>query len=128
MKSRFRLSLGRGQAVGYRTVPPWCGTSALAAAGLALIAAAAFAAAVHPVAQKGRAFSVAQIEIARGDRVLFTNEDEFLHQIYVDSQEMTFDSPEQPPGQTIEITFPRSGTFAVRCHIHPKMQLIVRVE
>jgi plastocyanin len=88
----------------------------------------ASAAAVHRIVQKGRAFAVNDIVIARGDAVLFTNEDEFLHQIYVDSKTMSFDSAEQPPGQTIEIDFPRSGTFPVRCHIHPKMLLTVRVE
>jgi plastocyanin len=41
---------------------------------------------------------------------------------------MTFDSNEQAPGQTIEVNFPRSGDFAVRCHIHPKMLLTVRIE
>ena len=86
------------------------------------------AAAVHRIAQKGRAFAISDITIPRGDTVLFTNDDEFLHQIYVDSRDMSFDSPEQAPGQTIEINFPRSGTFPVRCHIHPKMLLTVRVE
>jgi plastocyanin len=86
------------------------------------------AAAVHRIVQKGRAFAIGDITIPRGDTVLFTNEDEFLHQIYVDSRNMSFDSPEQAPGQTIEVNFPRSGTFPVRCHIHPKMLLTVRVE
>jgi plastocyanin len=128
MKTRFQPRLSAGDAAdGPRT--PWrCRAGIITAAALVLVAAAAIAAAVHRVAQKGRAFSVAEIEIARGDQVLFTNEDEFLHQIYVDSPDMSFDSPEQPSGRTIEITFPRSGTFPVRCHIHPKMLVIVRVE
>ena len=86
------------------------------------------AAAVHRIVQKGRAFALSDITIPRGDTVQFTNEDEFLHQIYVDSKSMPFDSPEQAPGQTIEVNFPRSGTFPVRCHIHPKMLLTIRVE
>ena len=86
------------------------------------------AAAVHRIVQKGRSFAVPEVTISRGDSLLFTNEDEFLHQIYVDSPTMVFDSPEQPPGQTIEVNFPRVGTFAVRCHIHPKMVLTVYVQ
>jgi plastocyanin len=86
------------------------------------------AAATHRIVQKGRAFGVGEITIARGDTLLFTNEDEFLHQIYVASGGMTFDSNEQPPGQTIDVNFPSAGTFAVRCHIHPKMLLTVRVQ
>jgi len=98
------------------------------AALLLLVATALFAAAAHRVAQKGRAFSLGQITITRGDTVLFSNDDEFLHQIYVDSPNMSFDSDEQSPGQTIQVNFPRAGTFPVRCHIHPKMLVIVHVE
>ena len=92
------------------------------------LATAVLAAAVHRVIQQGRAFSVAEITIARGDRVEFSNEDEFIHQIYVDSTQMSFDSAEQSPGEIVGITFSRSGTFPVRCHIHPKMQLLVHVQ
>jgi plastocyanin len=103
-----------------------CWTWLLPAALLA--AASVFAAGVHQVAQKNRAFSVAEITIARGDRIAFSNNDEFLHQIYVDSPLMDFDSAEQSRGQTITVTFPVAGTFPVRCHIHPKMLLTVHVE
>ena len=98
------------------------------AAALMLVATALFAAAVHRIVQKGRNFSLSQITIVRGDTLLIKNDDEFLHQIYVDSPNMSFDSAEQPPGQTIQVNFPRSGSFPVRCHIHPKMLLVVHVE
>ena len=75
---------------------------------LLLVATTVFAAAVHRIAQRGRAFSLSQITIARGDSLLFTNDDEFLHQIYVDSRNMSFDSDEQPPGQGIG-EFPALG-------------------
>lgn len=94
---------------------------------LLLVAVPAFAASVYTVIQRGRAFAVGEIAINRGDSIRFTNEDEFLHQIYVDSGEMAFDSDEQRPGRTIEVKFPRAGTFPVRCHIHPKMLLVVQV-
>lgn len=79
------------------------------------------------VAQKGREFAVSQIEITRGDTLQFTNEDEFLHHIYVKSPEMSFDSREQAPGQLIDVRFRSAGTFDVRCRIHPKMLLVVTV-
>jgi plastocyanin len=106
----------------------WPQTGVVLAVAALVLSTAAFAAAVHRVIQQGRAFSVPAITIARGDRVEFSNEDEFIHQIYVDSTQMTFDSAEQPPGQIVGITFSNSGTFPVRCHIHPKMQLIVHVQ
>ena len=90
-------------------------------------ASSLFAAALHQVAQQNRSFSIGTIAIAAGDSITFSNNDEFLHQIYIDSSAMDFDSPEQPPGQTIVVKFPRSGTFPVRCHIHPKMLLVVHV-
>jgi len=104
------------------------GLCAVIAVALLLIATAVFAAAVHRIAQRGRSFSQSQITIARGDSLLFTNDDEFLHQIYVDSRNLSFDSDEQPPGQAIVVNCPRAGTFPVRCHIHPKMLLFVHVE
>jgi plastocyanin len=97
-------------------------------AALALAASSAFAATVHTVSQKGRNFALREIVIAAGDSIRFTNEDEFLHQIYVDSKDIFFDSDEQRPGQAIDVKFPQTGVFAVRCHIHPKMLLSVHVE
>lgn len=102
----------------------------LIVAALLLVSGAEFAGAVavHRIVQKNRAFAVGEVTIAASDTVLFTNEDEFLHQIYVSAGGMNFDSAEQPPGQTIEVNFPRPGTFSVRCHIHPKMLLTVHVQ
>jgi plastocyanin len=104
-----------------------CRASLLAAA-LLCAATTVFAAAVYHVAQRNRAFSAGEITVARGDSIAFGNEDEFIHQIYVDSKLMDFDSREQYPGETITVTFDQSGTFPIRCHIHPKMLLIVHVK
>jgi plastocyanin len=100
----------------------------LLAGGLLFTGAAVFAATAHPIAQKNRSFSVANLTIATGDSLAFSNEDEFLHQIYVDSPQMSVDSAEQHPGETITVNFPKAGTFPVRCHIHPKMLLVVTVK
>ncbi|MES2473049.1 MAG: cupredoxin domain-containing protein [Pseudomonadota bacterium] len=88
------------------------------------IPATAFAQGTNTIAQKGRRFLPAEISIRQGQSITVTNEDEFIHQIY---SEGLFDSEERRPGQNIVESFPRSGTFEVRCHIHPKMKLIVRV-
>ena len=63
--------------------------------------------------------------INRDEVLTFTNEDSFIHQIYVDG---LFDSEEKGPGEVINESFPRPGTFQVRCHIHPTMRLIVHVK
>jgi plastocyanin len=117
MNRRFPARVGRCR----------CRIAELMAAALLLVAASAFAASLH-VAQKHRAFSPSVITIQRGDTIAFSNDDEFLHQIYVDSKAMSFDSAEQPPRQTINVVFAQPGTFQVRCHIHPKMLLTVHVK
>ncbi len=87
----------------------------------------AIAAGMTTVTQQGRKFSVSDRHISRGDTVRFKNEDKFVHQIYVELPGFTYESDEQPPGENIDVTFPKSGLFEVRCHIHPKMLLRVDV-
>lgn len=101
---------------------------AAAALAAALLLTQVLAAEVHRVAQRGRQFAIAAVTIARGDAIQFTNEDEFLHQIYVDLPDFKFNSAEQRPGQVISLAFPVRGVFEVRCHIHPKMLLTVNVQ
>src|ERR1700741_4538615 len=79
----------------------------------------------HTVSQKGRAFRPAEVSINRGETLVFTNEDSFIHQIYVDG---LFDSEEKAPGENLSETFPKAGTFPVRCHIHPTMRMTVTVK
>lgn len=97
------------------------------AAGMLAAAGAAFAAQTHTIVQVDRSFKPGEITIAAGDSLAFSNQDEFIHQIYVDSDKIAYDSAEQPPGQIITIAFPTTGDFPVRCHIHPKMLLTVHV-
>ena len=80
------------------------------------------------VTQSGRAFHPDDVTIAAGSTLDVSNQDEFIHQIYVDFPGFNYDSEEQEPGQTFHIKFPAAGTFPVRCHIHPKMLLTVHVK
>lgn len=94
---------------------------------LTMAAAAAFGAEIHSVVQRDRAFGISAIEIAAGDVVHFTNDDEFIHQISVRSPKFSFESAEQQPGEAVDVRFPNTGTFSVICEIHPKMHLAVTV-
>jgi plastocyanin len=76
------------------------------------------------IVQKNRRFTPSQISIPRGASLTFTNEDDFIHQMYVEG---LFDSDEKRPGENLTEVFPNAGTFEVKCHIHPKMKLVVRV-
>jgi plastocyanin len=98
----------------------------LAAALILAGGGAAFAAdAGHTIAQSGRAFHPADVTITKGESLTFTNNDQFIHQIYVAG---LFDSEEKGPGENLTETFTRTGTFQVRCHIHPRMKLVVHVK
>ena len=90
-----------------------------------LCAGTAFGDDAHTVVQQGRAFHPGEITINRGEALTFTNKDEFIHQVYAVG---LFDSDERAPGQNLTESFPDSGTFEVRCHIHPKMKLVVHVK
>jgi plastocyanin len=92
---------------------------------LALVSATSAQAEDFRIVQKGRAFHPAEITINRGQSLIFTNEDSYIHQIYVDG---LFDSDERAPGQNLNETFPNAGTFQVRCHIHPTMRMLVHVK
>ncbi|MBI1776281.1 MAG: methylamine utilization protein [Proteobacteria bacterium] len=119
-----------GQRLSLRPRPAYRLLLALGAliAASSLVCALAVAASVHQIAQKGREFQVKTINIGIGDVVRFTNDDEFLHQIFVTSDAFKFDSAEQPPGEAIEVKFPSAGLYSVRCHIHPKMLLSIMVK
>ena len=82
----------------------------------------------HTVVQNGRAFHPAEVTINRGESLTFTNNDEFIHQIYSKSDSFDFDTDERNPGENLTEAFTESGTFEVHCHIHPKMKLVVHVK
>ncbi len=79
------------------------------------------------VSQKSRLFAPTELTIPTHGTVRLTNDDPFLHQIYVSSPTFSFDSDGQSPGQSIDVVFPTSGDFKVLCSIHQKMSLLVHV-
>jgi plastocyanin len=104
----------------------WSG--ATAAALPLLLATGVLAAASYHVAQRDRSFSLKAITVALGDVIHFDNSDDFIHQIYIESPDFKFDSEESYPGNSIDVTFTKRGTYVVHCHIHPKMSLEVTVD
>jgi plastocyanin len=96
--------------------------------GLLALGEVAIAAQNFRVSQKGRAFNLKEITIALGDTVLFGNDDDFIHQIYVKSDNFNVDTAESYPGNSMPVVFTKRGTFEVHCHIHPKMGLVVTVK
>jgi plastocyanin len=97
-------------------------------AGCAALLLAAMTADSTTVVQQHRAFSIDHISLQRGATLHFSNEDDFTHEIYIETPQFNFESDEQEPGTVVTVTFTSTGHFPVRCHIHPKMHLDVDVQ
>ena len=82
------------------------------------------------VIQHGLALNPDSASIAKGDRLVFTNEDDVIHNIHIfgpGSEEDSVDLGLQKPGKTLSYKFDRSGSFRVRCNIHPSVKMSVQV-
>ena len=100
----------------------------MGAAWVALAAASAFAASEIVVQQKDLAFIPEKVQIQAGDTLVFTNEDNYGHNMHSTSAGAEFDLGRQAPGTRVPYVFRRAGTFEVYCRIHPKMRLEVVVK
>lgn len=81
----------------------------------------------HVVIQKEKTFSETTLTVHPGDTIVFKNDDPVVHNIFSKSDVVTFNDT-QDPGDETRVTVETTGTFVVRCAIHPKMKLSVRVE
>jgi plastocyanin len=70
-------------------------------------------------------FSPAEITVARGDTLVWTNQDAFLHTTTADSA--AWSSPELPRGGRFIYVADRVGRFAYHCAAHPVMRATVVV-
>jgi plastocyanin len=85
------------------------------------------------VSIKDLAYSPSTIQVARGDTVAWTNDEEIM------PHDVTSGAPGQPdvgqlfgseilmPSQSFEVTFPEPGEFAYLCKLHPTMIGVVIV-
>jgi plastocyanin len=86
------------------------------------------AAATEPIAhQKGRAFSMPAVTLARGEQILFLNDDTVPHNIMSTSEGNEFDLGAQMPGTATPVTFTQPGIVVVVCAIHPRMRMTITV-
>jgi plastocyanin len=92
-----------------------------------LLLSASAAASEHVVSQKEKTFSRSTLTIRSGDTIVFKNDDPVVHNIFSKSDVVTFNDT-QNPGEETKVTVEETGSFVVRCAIHPKMKLTVQVE
>ena len=95
--------------------------------GVAIVGGGIALAADHAVAISGFSFSPAQITIAVGDTITWTNSDAQAHTASADDG--AWDSGPLPgTGATRSVTFQQAGTFPYHCDIHPTMTGTVTVQ
>jgi cytochrome c peroxidase len=102
------------------------------AVGLAAIFAVSASLADPPVtvSQAGLKFSVKDLEVNKGQTVVFLNDDTTSHNITItgDGNGVAVNGGMQPPGEKFEMPFVKPGTYLVTCGIHPKMRMTVVVK
>jgi plastocyanin len=97
---------------------------------LASLAASVRAASTILIDQRGLVFNVSSEALHRGDRLVFTNSDDVIHNIHIftgDDDDLA-DLGLQKPGVKLTHRFDAAGRFIVRCNIHPSMKMVVTVK
>ncbi len=98
------------------------------AAGTILASVSQAGAEEFAISQKKKRFTPKQIDAKVGDTVLFVNDDRYAHNLYSDTKGFEFDVRKQMPGDEYKLVLKKSGTFMIRCVIHPRMKMTVNVE
>ena len=105
----------------------WCFCAGVTLAFIVVGSGCRAADTVVAVSQRERQFTVSSVTVPLGGVLRVSNDDEFVHQIYINEPTMTYESDEQEPGRTVDVRLAKPGTFQVRCHIHPRMLMQVTV-
>ena len=84
-------------------------------------------AASKSVYQHGRAFSEELVTVKANEPLTFVNDDTVPHNIYSPTRGNEFDLGSQAPGIATDVQFTEVGEVDVRCAIHPRMTMRVRV-
>ena len=85
------------------------------------------AAAEHVVVQKNKAFSVSEISVKAGDKIVFKNDDTVAHNVSSITKEFPINLKMQLPGTSESVAFENEGKIELRCVMHPAMKLTVNV-
>lgn len=97
-------------------------------AALTCMSGICWAAGMATVDQKGLAFSLPKLTLAKGSVVSFTNSDTTSHNILISGSGISLNSGLQRPGVSFKAPFMKEGTYQVICGIHPKMKMTVVVQ
>jgi plastocyanin len=79
----------------------------------------------HNVSIKDMKFDPAELDIAVGDTVVWTNNDDRDHTVVAKNK--TFQSDNLSKGDTYQYTFKKAGKFDYSCSYHPRMKGTITV-
>ena len=97
--------------------------------GLGLLSSASAAAAELTVNQVKEKFDQDGLALKVGDTVNFTNSDPVKHNLtVVTPDEESRDLGMEAPGASVKYQPAKAGVYDVRCSIHPKMKMKIKVE
>ena len=95
---------------------------------VATLASAPALAAEIEVTQNDKQFSVEEITASVGDVIVFHNTDKVAHNVYSTTEGHKFNLGLMKPGESGSLELAADGTVAIRCAVHPKMKLTVKVK
>src|SRR5438128_1414902 len=87
------------------------------------------AATTMTIVQRGLALNPTSAMIAQAHRLVFTNDDDVIHNIHIlGAGDDNVDLGLQKPGKNLSYKFDKSGAYKVRCNIHPSVKMSVTVK
>jgi len=78
-------------------------------------------------ADDGKLKRIKKLEINKGDKVTFINKDNVSHNVYSKGDVANFEISKQAPGTSGSVIFDKAGKTHVRCAIHPRMRLKLKI-
>ena len=102
--------------------------AAMLIAGAVVMTAGQAGAEEFKISQKKKRFTPKQLDAKVGDTMLFVNDDRYAHNLYSATRGFEFDVRKQMPGDEYKLVLKKRGIFLIRCVIHPRMKMTVKVE
>jgi len=85
------------------------------------------AAAERTITQKGKVFSESELEIKKGETLVFLNDDSVPHNVLSTTPGNVFNLGLIGPGHSTPVTFEKTGDIKIICAMHPSMKMSLKV-
>lgn len=75
-----------------------------------------------------KTYDPTELKVSKGTKVIFHNGDGVAHNVVSADGPEKIDLKLQKPGEDLNFTFNKTGTYPVGCDLHPKMKINITVE